>query len=42
MDVIDYSIDLTTMRVLIALMNFLIALHGFISTDVKCSQNPRA
>jgi hypothetical protein len=33
-DVIGYTIDLTTQRVLIARKNFLTALHGFVSTDV--------
>ena len=34
LDVIGYTIDLSTRRVLISLKNFLAALHGFITIDV--------
>ena len=42
MDVIGYTIDLTTERVLIARKNFLTALHGFITTDVTERVNLRS
>jgi hypothetical protein len=34
LDMIGYTVDLTTHRVLISLKNFLAALHGFITIDV--------
>ena len=40
-DVICYTIDLTTERVLIAKKNFLTALHGFTTTDVTKRVNLR-
>ena len=42
MDVIGYTIDLNTERVLIARKNFLTALHGFITTDVSERVNLRS
>jgi hypothetical protein len=41
LDIIGYTVCLTTMRVLIARKNFLTALHGFISTDVRGRINLR-
>ena len=41
LDVIGYTVDLVTERVLIARKNFLTALHGFISTDVHNRINLR-
>ena len=41
LDIIGYTVCLTTMRVLIARKNFLTALHGFINTDVRGRINLR-
>ena len=41
LDIIGYTVDLLTMRVLIARKNFLTALHGFITTDVEGRINLR-
>lgn len=41
LDIIGYTVDLSTERVLIARKNFLTALHGFISTDVHRRINLR-
>jgi hypothetical protein len=42
LDIIGYTICLPTMRVLIAMKNFLTALHGFITTNVRGRFNQRA
>ena len=42
MDVIGYTIDLDTQRVLIARKNFLTALHGFMATGLDCKLNLRS
>ena len=42
LDVIGYTIDLNTERVLIARKNFLTALHGFMSTGLDCKLNLRS